>query len=156
MSITLAELARELGLEHQGEGSRGLSRVSGWDDAGPDSLIYCDLPSKAEALPEELPAGALLAPREAVRPGWRAVFSAQAKLDFARAARLISPPPVGAGSQHSTAVVSPSARIGDRVDVGPYVTVEAHVVVGEGTILHPGVVVGAGSRGGAGSVDRGL
>ena len=96
MSITLAELARELGLEHQGEGSRRLSRVSGWDEAGPGSLIYCDSPSKAEALPDELPAGALLAPREALRSGWPAVISARAKLDFARAACLISPPPVGA------------------------------------------------------------
>jgi UDP-3-O-[3-hydroxymyristoyl] glucosamine N-acyltransferase len=149
MSITLAELARELGLDYQGKGSRGLSRVSGWDEAGPDSLIYCDSPSKAEALPDELPAGAVVAPRDAIRTGWPAVFSSQAKLDFARAAHLICPPPVGAGSRHPSAVVSSSASIGDRVDIGPNVTVEAHAVVGEGTILHPGVVIGAGSRIGA-------
>ncbi len=149
MSITLAELARGLGLEYQGNGSRGLSRVSGWDEAGPDSLIYCDSPSKAEALPDELPAGAVVAPREAVRADWPAVFSPQAKLDFARAARLLSPPPVGAGFRHPSAVISSSASIGDRVDIGPHVVVEAHAVVGTGTILHPGVVIGAGSRIGA-------
>ena len=149
MSITLAELARQLDLEYQGEGTRSLSGVSGWGGAGVGCLIYCDSAGRAEALPDELPAAAILAPREAVRAGWSAVFSTRPKLDFARAARLISPPPVGTGSRHPTAVVSPNAHVGDRVDIGPHVIVEADVVVGESTVLHSGVVVGAGSRIGA-------
>ena len=149
MSITLAELARQLGLEYQGEGHRRLERVAGWAEAGPDCLIYCDSASKAQALPDALAVGAIVAPPDAIRSGWPAVLSAQPKLDFARAALLISPPQMGGGSRHPTAVVSPSASIGERVDIGPHVTIEADVVVGEGTILHPGVVVGAGSRIGA-------
>jgi UDP-3-O-[3-hydroxymyristoyl] glucosamine N-acyltransferase len=90
--------------------------------------------------------GAVLAPREAIRARWPAIFSARPKLDFARAARWVSPTPAGTGSRHPTAVVSPDASIGRRVDIGPWVTIEADVVVGDGTILHPGVVIQTGSR----------
>ncbi len=143
MSITLAELARKLDLEYQGEGNRGISRVSGWDGAGPDSLVYCDSADKAAAFPDELEVAAVLAPREAIRAAWPALFSTRPKLDFARAASLVVPPPSGTGLRHDTAVVSPGATLGDRVDVGPHAVVEADAVVGEGTVLHSGVVVGA-------------
>jgi UDP-3-O-[3-hydroxymyristoyl] glucosamine N-acyltransferase len=146
MSITVEELARALGLEHRGDGDRVLSRVSGWAEAGADSLIYCDAAAKAEALPDELPVGAILVPREATRSGWPAIFTDRPKLDFARAARLVAPPPVGTASRHPSAVVSPDAHIGAGVDIGAHVNVGDDVVVGEGTILHPGVVVGAGCR----------
>jgi len=149
MSITVAELARKLNLEYQGEGRQSIGRVSGWDGAGPDSLVYCDSPDRARALPDELPVGAIVAPREAVRSGWPALFSTRPKLDFARAAHLISPPPAGTGTRHSTAVVSSGASLGEGVDLGHHVIVEADAVVGEGTVLHSGVVVGAGSRIGA-------
>jgi UDP-N-acetylglucosamine acyltransferase len=53
---------------------------------------------------------------------------------------------------HPTAVVHPSARLDDGVEVGPYAVVEANVVVGSGTtigphcVLHDHVVLGRNNR----------
>jgi UDP-3-O-[3-hydroxymyristoyl] glucosamine N-acyltransferase len=144
--MTVSELAESLGLEFQGDGARSLSQVSGWSEAGSDSLIYCDAPAKASALTDALAAGAVLAPAEAVRDGWTVLVSPRPKLDFARAASLLRPLPVGNGTRHPTAVVSPEADVASSVDLGPHAIVEAGAVVGDGTIVHAGVVVGAGSR----------
>jgi UDP-N-acetylglucosamine acyltransferase len=53
---------------------------------------------------------------------------------------------------HPTAVVDPSARLGDGVEVGPYVVIEAEVTVGDGSVVGPfcrltgAVAVGARNR----------
>ena len=146
MSKTLAELALALGLEYQGEGGRLIARVSGWEEATSESLVFCDSPVQAANLPDELPVGAIIASKQSIRDRWPALFSPNPKLDFARAASLVSPLPVGTGIRHSTAAVSPKASIGRDVEIGPYVTIEDEVTVGEGTILHAGVTLGAGSK----------
>ena len=44
---------------------------------------------------------------------------------------------------HPTAVVDPTAELGEDVVVGPYVVINAHVRVGDRTKIGPQVVVGA-------------
>lgn len=46
----------------------------------------------------------------------------------------------------SRAVVSPKAKLGENVSVGPYTVVEDDVVVGDGTWIGPHVVVWSGAR----------
>jgi serine acetyltransferase len=47
---------------------------------------------------------------------------------------------------HPTAVVAPTARLGDGV------TLDAHAVVGDGAVIGDGCWIGAGAKVGAGSV----
>lgn len=42
---------------------------------------------------------------------------------------------------HSTAIVHPNARIGARVEIGPYAIVGEHVALGEGTTVGPHAVI---------------
>ena len=42
---------------------------------------------------------------------------------------------------HSTAIVDPSAQLGDDVEIGPYAIVEADVVIGAGTVLRSHAIV---------------
>ena len=147
MSITVAELARKLNLEYQGEGRQNIGRVSGWDGAV-HSLVYCDSPDRARALPDELPVGAIVAPPEAVRAGWPALFSTRPEARFrpGRPPHLAPARGDGCATPHRRGLTRREDRRG--VDLGPHVIVEADAVV-EGTVLHSGVVVGAGSRIGA-------
>ncbi|MFT4171119.1 MAG: acyl-ACP--UDP-N-acetylglucosamine O-acyltransferase [Rhodocyclaceae bacterium] len=42
---------------------------------------------------------------------------------------------------HETAIVSPKARLGEGVQVGPYSIIEEHVEIGAGTVVGPHVVI---------------
>ena len=56
------------------------------------------------------------------------------------------------GRIHETAVIEPSAALGDAVEVGAYAVIEAGVTVGDGCVVGPfcrltgGVAVGARNR----------
>ena len=152
MSASIAEIARFLNLPYQGDGSRQLRRISNWGEADKESLIYCQGSAKSRQLPDDLPAGCIITSAEIHRPSWNTIVSDQPKLDFARAAQFLHPRPTGQGVHDPSAVVSPQAIIGQRVDLGPQVAVGAGARIGDGCILHAGVVVGDGCRIGSDSI----
>lgn len=43
---------------------------------------------------------------------------------------------------HKTAVISPSAHIGDNVTIGPHAVIESEAVIGNGTVIESGVHIG--------------
>ena len=69
-------------------------------------------------------------------------------LAFARTIELFYKPPQYAAGIHSTAVIHPSAQLGDGAHVGPYAFVDADVVIGKNatllahTVIYPGVRIG--------------
>jgi len=52
---------------------------------------------------------------------------------------------------HPTAVVHPSARLGDGVVIGPFCVVEEDVIIGDGTVLDAHVIIGKRTRLGCGN-----
>jgi UDP-N-acetylglucosamine acyltransferase len=52
---------------------------------------------------------------------------------------------------HPTAVVEPSARLGQDVQIGAYAVIGGEVVLGDGVNIHPHVVVGGRTKIGAGT-----
>lgn len=144
MIYTISEMAELLGLPFQGDGTRQLARVSKWESADAYSLVFLESREKQAQLPDVLHCACILAPRELVLTGINAIFSERPKLDFARAGALLSPLPCGKGLRHATAVVAPTARIEEDVDIGSHVTVGEGVRIGRGSILHAGVVIGDG------------
>jgi len=146
MRYSIGELAQVLGLACQGDRTRQLSRVSGWEDADRSSLIFLEAGTTKNPLPELLRAGCVITSQAVVRSGWNAILSEKPKLDFARAAQLLCPRPVGTGTHHESALISPEARIGRNVDIGPSVFVAPGSFIGDGCILQAGAVVGANCR----------
>jgi UDP-3-O-[3-hydroxymyristoyl] glucosamine N-acyltransferase len=69
-------------------------------------------------------------------------------LAFARAIELFYQPPKYAPGIHPTAVIHPSARIGEGAHIGPYAVVDADVVIGQKatllahTVIYPGARIG--------------
>ena len=47
---------------------------------------------------------------------------------------------------HPTAIISPQARLGENVRVGPYCVIEAGVELGDGCVLEPHVILGGPSK----------
>ena len=140
MAHSVSELARSLGLSYEGDGNRQVTKVSSWQDADEHSLIFTDLEKRREVLPALPNAACVIAP-EAV-PSWNTLISQRPKLDFARAAQILKPRLLGAGIRSASAEISPEARIGEMVDLGPHVSVRAGAQIGSDCILWEGVVVG--------------
>ncbi|HEV2964042.1 MAG TPA: UDP-3-O-(3-hydroxymyristoyl)glucosamine N-acyltransferase [Candidatus Angelobacter sp.] len=65
---------------------------------------------------------------------------------YARAVTLFHTPVQYKPGIHPTAVVDPSAKIGDGASIGPYVTIEADVEIGQGCTLLPHVVIYRGVK----------
>jgi UDP-3-O-[3-hydroxymyristoyl] glucosamine N-acyltransferase len=146
MSYTIAQIAGLLGLEYQGEGTRLLERVSRWERADNTSLVFLEREESSLLRPGSMQAACVLAPRSLVPGDVNAIFSQQAKLDFARAAAYLHPQPKSRGTQHSTTAIDPGAKIGEGVELGPFVVIDADAFIGAGCILHPGVFIGKGCR----------
>ncbi len=152
MPITVSELAGLLGLGFQGIGSRELHRISSWEGADNASLVFYERAEKGPIPSGHVGAGCVIAPQELVPPEITAIFSSRPKLDFARAAAFLDPPPHGTGTRHATASVSADAQVDADVDIGPYCVVGAGASIKHGSILHAGVVVGERCSIGAGCI----
>ena len=177
----LAELVAALGGELVGDGSLVIERIAPLDSATPTSLSFLAQARYAAQLATTQAGAVIVAPaqREAAQAGAaRAVIvSDDPYLYFARATqwwarRSAIAPPAGV---HASAVVDPSATLGEGISIGPLAVVEADAVleadaivgahgvvgrgahIGRGTRLAPRVTVGEGCRIGArGTVHSGV
>jgi UDP-3-O-[3-hydroxymyristoyl] glucosamine N-acyltransferase len=87
----------------------------------------------------------LLAPEAGPVP-MAALRSENPYLDFARAIEFFYAPPQYAPGVHSTAVISPRARIGEGAHIGPYCLVDDDVEIGARAVLHSFVTIYRGAR----------
>jgi UDP-3-O-[3-hydroxymyristoyl] glucosamine N-acyltransferase len=67
-------------------------------------------------------------------------------LSFAHALELFYKPPRYAPGVHPTAVVHPSAKIGDGAHIGPYVVIDEDVTIGRNSVLLAHVVIYRSAR----------
>jgi UDP-3-O-[3-hydroxymyristoyl] glucosamine N-acyltransferase len=68
------------------------------------------------------------------------------KLAYARAVELLHRPPKRKPGIHPTAVIDPSAKIGNGAEIGAHVVIESGVEIGENCTLLPGVVIYRGVK----------
>ena len=125
-----------------------------WPDVTPDALTAAAAPGLAAVAthaPDAAAAEALV--RAAHASGLALLLTADPRLALARLSARLDPRPLPAEpGRHPSAVVHPSARLGEDVRLGPGVVVAAEALLGDRVVLGPLVSVGAGSRVGDDSV----
>ena len=130
-----------------GDGTVELCGISSIRSAAPGDLVFVDdekhlgqaLRSRASAVI----AGEFAAGKAAGKP---LLLSAQPKLAFARAARLLCPKTARNTGVHPSAIVHLPARLGEGVTIDERVVLGDNVEVGESTWIGAGCVVGRGTR----------
>jgi UDP-3-O-[3-hydroxymyristoyl] glucosamine N-acyltransferase len=144
-TMTLAELATELGCELQGDGSIEIAAVRGLEEAGPGDLTFLANPKYVPQLAATR-ASAVIVARTTAELSIATLRADNPYLCFARALALfhrpLRPPP----GIHPTAVVSASASIAEPVSIGAYAVVGDDVVIGPGATVHPHVTIYTGVR----------
>jgi len=145
--MKLGELAERLGAELRGDAELEVTGVKGIEEAGPTEITFVANPRYA-ALARKTHAAAVL-----VEPGFQEISAATLRLQnpylaFSRALGLFYRPPAYPPGIHSTAVIDPSAEIGEQAHIGAYVVVGPGVRLGAHATLLPHVVLYQGVQAG--------
>ncbi len=146
--MKLGELASKLGAELRGDASLEVTGVKGLEEAGPTEVTFVANPRYA-SLARNTRAAAVL-----VEPGFQEIGAATLRiknpyLAFSHALALFYQPPVYAPGIHATAVIDPTAVIGEGAHIGAYavigpqVRLGAHATLLPHVVLYPGVKVGS-------------
>lgn len=140
---TLVDVATSLNLPFRGEPGLLLERIAPLESASPSELSFVAQKKYLTAL-EDSAAGAVIVP-EAWVEGYSgpALFSDDPYADFARATRLFDNRPKASQRVHDSAVVAPSARLGQGVTIDAGAVIDDNATIGDGVWIGAGAWVGA-------------
>lgn len=145
MRFTIQQIAQSLGAEAAGDLELTVVRAAEPGDAQADDLALAMSPKYAE----ELDAGNAQAAIVWPDADWQAmglkaaIFAPRPRMAMAGLTVMMD---AGQGEGqviHSSAVIDPSAKIGENVSIGPLTVVGANAVVGDGSVIGPHCFVGA-------------
>ncbi|MEM7794018.1 MAG: UDP-3-O-(3-hydroxymyristoyl)glucosamine N-acyltransferase [Cyanobacteria bacterium P01_C01_bin.118] len=150
--MKFSEIVNQLGiaetssLESQPELDPDIVGVSAVQTSEPDTISYVEGPSFAAHIKTTVNI-ALILPMDqslqtqATERGIAWVSTKEPRLGFARAIALFYQPFTLPPSIHPTAIIDPSATMGQNVAIGPYAVIHANAVIGDNVCIHPQVVV---------------
>ena len=150
--VTAGEIAAALGSALEGDAGVVITGVAPLENAQPHELSFVANPKYLPYL-QRTRAGALLVPEAlagSVPEGIVRILVEDPHLAMYEALRLIYPPRAIPGEIHPTAVVDPTAELGEGVSVGPYAVIGARVRIGGGSVVGAHVVIGDGCEVGEG------
>ncbi len=131
-----------------------LDGVAPLHSAGPTQVSFIDNRRYLDALAQTRAGAVIVAPALAAKvpAGAVPIVTQIPYLGWARVAALFYPEPPVLAWVHELAVIDPSARLGEGVQIGPFVVIGAGAEIGDGcridahAAIGPGVVLGADCR----------
>ncbi len=151
MAHTLAELARHIGAELQGDPSCLIHAVAALPQAGPGEVSFLTHPRYRKHLASTRASAVILDAAHRAECPVSALVVENPLLAYARAAALLYPEPLPAPGIHPGAVVSGECRVHASASVGAQCVLEQGVEIGPNVVIGPGCVIGRDSIIGAGS-----
>ncbi|MCI5110798.1 MAG: UDP-3-O-(3-hydroxymyristoyl)glucosamine N-acyltransferase [Marivita sp.] len=154
MSYTIAQIADALGIRAEGDTALKVSAVAEPAQAGESDLALAMKPEFADQLWQGRARAAMLWDGA----DWRAMgldaalMSPRPRFAMSGLSAMMDP---GAGYPtgiHETAVIDPTAQLGDGVSVGPFAVIGAGVRIGAGSVIGAQVFVGRDTRIGEGAL----
>ena len=139
--MKLAQIATALGAKlENGSPDMEITGVAGIKEAGPGQLTFVANPKYAAAA-RSTKASAVIVAEEFPALAAAMLRSRNPYLAFAHALELFCQPPRYEPGMHPTAVVHPSAKIGEGAHIGPYVVIDRDVEIGNKAVLLAHVVI---------------
>lgn len=145
MTHSIKAIAAAIGAEAVGDLGLTITRASEPADAGPDDLAMAMAPKFQADIPKGRARAALLAPGADWQAlGLRAaILAPRGRLAMAGVTALLDPGQHFAPGIHASAVIDPTAEIGDGVSIGPLTVIGARARIGAGSVIGPHCVIGA-------------
>ena len=144
MTVSVGELAARVGGVVEGDASASLTHMASLAEAGVGALSFLSNKRYADQVATTKATAVI------VGGDWKGASSAAALIRvpnpdkaFSHAAPLLSPPPpVREPGIHPTAVVSPEAKIGEGVHIGPFTVIERGAEIGDGSVVEAQCFIG--------------
>lgn len=144
-AYTVTELAAALGLSPVGDAELTVTGVAEPAQAGEQDIALAMKPEYADQLGQ----GAARVAMMWEGADWQAhglqaaILSPRPRYALADLSARMDPGPAYGAGIHDTAVIDPSALLGDSVAVGPFAVIGAGTRIGAGSVIGPHVTVGA-------------
>ncbi|KAB7895521.1 UDP-3-O-(3-hydroxymyristoyl)glucosamine N-acyltransferase [Rouxiella sp. S1S-2] len=150
-SIRLADLAQQLDAQLHGDGSLAITGIASMHSAHSEQITFLSNSRYREQL-ASCNAGAVVL-TEADLPFCQsaALVVKNPYLTYARMAQILDTTPAPAQDIAPSAVISPEAKLGDKVSVGANAVIESGVELGDGVIIGAGCFIGKQAKIGAGT-----
>jgi UDP-3-O-[3-hydroxymyristoyl] glucosamine N-acyltransferase len=142
--VKLSEIAKHLSARLEGSDC-DITGVSGIEEAQPGQLTFVNNPKYAAAA-KTTKASAVIVDESFPAISAATLRSKNPYLLFARAISLFYQSPKYMPGIHPTAVISPSAKIGENAHIGAYVAIDDDVSIGDNAVILPHVVIYRGAR----------
>jgi len=144
--MKLGEIADKLGCTLEGDANIEIHALAGIEHAQSGELTFVSNPRYKQATRATRASAVLIArdasvEREPGLPPLAVLRSDDAYLDFARALQIFYAHPRRKPGVHPTAIIAPTAVIGEGAYVGPYCVIEDGVRIGRDAVLHSFVTI---------------
>ncbi len=149
MSLTVSQLAQQLGAQVKGDGEILISGVATLSQAGPGMLSFLANPKYQSQLAETNASAVLVRESEAKGCPVTALVVDNPYLCYAKAVSLLYPPHREPGGIHPRAYIHEKAIVDESAWIGANAVIEAGVVIGAGVQIGHGCVVGRNATIGA-------
>lgn len=150
-SYTLKELAKTLNAELQGDETLVITSVATLENAGVGQLSFLANAKYRTQLDSTQASAVLISPKDADNYSGNALVLHDPYVGFARVSQLLDSTPKSATGIDPSAVIHPTAQLGDGVAIGPNAVIGEHVILGEQVQIGAGSVVGQDSIIGSGT-----
>ncbi len=144
--MKLSDIASALQVRlENGSPDADITGVAGIEQASPGQLTFVSNPKYAAAAKTTKASAVIVAEDFPAIPS-AMLRSKNPYLAWAKALELFYQPPQYAAGVHPTAVVHPTAKIGNNAHIGPYVVVDEGVEIGDNAVLLAHVVIYRGAN----------
>jgi UDP-3-O-[3-hydroxymyristoyl] glucosamine N-acyltransferase len=147
--LTLGEIASRLGGRVAGNPQTVIRQVGSLENARAGEIAFLANPKYKAKLAGTRAAAVIVSPENEGLTALPRIVCEQPYVYFARLSQLFNPLTVQAPGVHPLAFVSPGAKLGARVSVGPGCVIGEGASIGDDSCLYPGVVVYPGCTLGA-------
>lgn len=144
-SFQLQDLAERFNLSLQGDGDACVDGVATLADARPQSISFLSNKAYLGDLQCSRAGAVILTAEHAERFDGNRLISDNPYADYARVAALFQTPNLALDGIHSSAVIDPSAELGDGVTIGPQASIGANCRIGDGCHIGAGTHIGHNS-----------
>lgn len=154
MTQTVASIAKALQAEVLGDGTLVIEGLAEPSSAAESDLALAMSPKYAEALAQTAAKAAIIwQGADWAQMGLQAaIVVPRSRMAMSTLTQMMDKPVTVARGIHPTAVIDPSAKIGNDVTIGPFCVIGADAVIGDHTVLLDHVSVGVSAEIGASSV----
>src|SRR5262245_10605629 len=148
--MKIKELAARLNCEFVGDQETSITSVAPIENAQPGDITFLSNRKYRRYLVTTGASAIILENAEDAPEGKAAIISPAPYLTFAEAMNMLYPPLTPEKDIHSSAIISPSAKIGENASIGPYSVIGEDVIIGDNTSIMAHCVIYQGARIGAG------